>query len=316
MEEIKLKCEEKFEDLPFNCVESTINKLEKKVVRDWLFNENKRVDGRKMDEIRPLSCEVNFLPVVHGCGLFSRGLTKTMSVVTLGSLSEEQKLDGLTSKTSKRYIHHYNFPSYSVGETRPNRAPGRREIGHGALAEKALRAVIPSVEEFPYTIRVVSETLSSNGSTSQASICSSTLALMDAGVPIKAPVAGIAMGLIALGGLGIGLLSISGIALGLILAIGGISLGTISIGGLSFGVFAIGGCAIGIYAIGGGAFAKNIAMGGYASGHIAIGEQVNGAYKFIVENGVKTFTSEEVKNTILKEFPKTLKIIVSIFSNI
>lgn len=196
MEEMKLKCEEKFEDLPFNCVESTINKLEKKIVRDWLFNENKRVDGRKMDEIRPLSCEVNFLPVVHGCGLFSRGLTKTMSIVTLGSLSEEQKLDGLTSKTSKRYIHHYNFPSYSVGETRPNRAPGRREIGHGALAEKALRAVIPSVEEFPYTIRVVSETISSNGSTSQASICSSTLALMDAGVPIKAPVAGISCGLI------------------------------------------------------------------------------------------------------------------------
>ena len=129
-------------------------------------------------------------------------------------------------------------------------------------------------------------------------------------------IGGIAMGLIALGGLGIGLLSISGIALGLILAIGGISLGTISIGGLSLGVFAIGGCAIGIYAIGGGAFAKNIAMGGYASGYIAIGEQVNGAYKFIVENGVKTFTSEEVKNTILKEFPKTLKIIVSIFSNI
>ncbi len=184
------------ENLPLNTVEKAIYLMEKKIVRSWLIKENKRVDGRKMDEIRQLSCEVDFLPIVHGCGMFQRGQTKTMSIVTLGAISEEQKLDGLDEQKTKRYMHHYNFPSYSVGETKPNRAPGRREIGHGALAEKALKPVIPSLEQFPYVIRVVSETISSNGSTSQSSICSSTLALMDAGVPIKAPVAGISCGLI------------------------------------------------------------------------------------------------------------------------
>ena len=161
-----------------------------------IFNEHKRVDGRALDEIRPLSCEVGLLPRTHGSALFTRGQTQVMSVATLGMVSEEQKLDGIDMEESKRYIHHYNFPSYSVGEARPSRGPGRREVGHGALAEKALVPVIPSKEEFPYAIRVVSEVLSSNGSTSQASICGSTLALMDAGVPIKRPVAGISTGLV------------------------------------------------------------------------------------------------------------------------
>ena len=173
-----------------------VYKLEKKCVRDMIFYEHKRVDGRAIDEIRPLSCEVGLLPRTHGSALFTRGQTQVMSIVTLGMKSEEQELDGIDTETAKRYMHQYNFPSYSVGEARPSRGPGRREIGHGALAEKALVPVIPSEEEFPYTIRVVSEVLSSNGSTSQASICGSTLALMDAGVPIKKPVAGISTGLV------------------------------------------------------------------------------------------------------------------------
>ena len=173
-----------------------IYKLEKKCVRDMIFYEHKRVDGRKIDEIRPLSCEIDLLPRVHGSALFTRGQTQVLSVATLGMESEEQELDGIDTETSKRYMHQYNFPSYSVGEARPSRGPGRREIGHGALAEKALVPVLPSVDEFPYAIRVVSEVLSSNGSTSQASICGSTLALMAAGVPIKRPVAGISTGLV------------------------------------------------------------------------------------------------------------------------
>ena len=173
-----------------------IYKLEKKCVRDMIFYEHKRVDGRAIDEIRPLSCEVGLLPRTHGSALFTRGQTQVMSIVTLGMLSEEQELDGIDTETEKRYMHQYNFPAYSVGEARASRGPGRREIGHGALAEKALIPVLPSKEEFPYAIRVVSEVLSSNGSTSQASICGSTLALMDAGVPIKRPVAGISTGLV------------------------------------------------------------------------------------------------------------------------
>ena len=174
----------------------SIYKLEKKCVREMILEEHKRPDGRKLDEIRPLSCEVGLLPRVHGSGLFTRGQTQVLSIATLGMVSEEQMLDGIDEEESKRYMHHYNFPSYSVGEARPSRGPGRREIGHGALAEKALVPVIPSADEFPYAIRVVSEVLSSNGSTSQASICGSTLALMDAGVPIKRPVAGISTGLV------------------------------------------------------------------------------------------------------------------------
>ena len=170
--------------------------VQKHVVRDWLKKEHKRVDGRGIDDIRPLNAQIDLLPRVHGSGMFTRGQTQVLSVATLASVSEAQKLDGLDEQVEKRYIHHYNFPSYSVGETKPSRGPGRREIGHGALAEKALLPVIPSVEEFTYAIRVVSEVLSSNGSTSQASICGSTLALMAAGVPIKAPVAGISCGLI------------------------------------------------------------------------------------------------------------------------
>ncbi len=171
-------------------------KLEKRCVRKMILEEHKRPDGRKLDEIRPLSCEVGLLPRVHGSAIFTRGQTQVLSIATLGMVSEEQILDGLDEQTSKRYIHQYNFPGYSVGEAKTSRGPGRREVGHGALAEKALVPVIPSVEEFPYTIRVVSEVLSSNGSTSQASICGSTLALMDAGVPIKTPVAGISTGLV------------------------------------------------------------------------------------------------------------------------
>ena len=173
-----------------------IYKLEKKCVRNMIFKEHKRVDGRKLDEIRPLSCEIDLLPRVHGSALFTRGQTQVLSVATLGMVSEEQTLDGIDTEESKRYMHHYNFPSYSVGEARPPRGPGRREVGHGALAEKALVPVLPTEEEFPYAIRVVSEVLSSNGSTSQASICGSTLSLMAAGVPIKRPVAGISTGLV------------------------------------------------------------------------------------------------------------------------
>ena len=188
--------EESFEEHKSDIGEA-IYKLEKKCVREMIFNEHKRVDGRLLDEIRPLSCEVGLLPRTHGSALFTRGQTQVLSITTLGMTSEEQTLDGIdTTEESKRYMHHYNFPSYSVGEARPSRGPGRREIGHGALAEKALVPVLPSKEEFPYAIRVVSEVLSSNGSTSQASICGSTLSLMDAGVPIKRPVAGISTGLI------------------------------------------------------------------------------------------------------------------------
>ena len=173
-----------------------IYKLQKKTVRHMILNEQKRVDGRAIDEIRPLSSEIDILPRTHGSALFTRGQTQVLSVTTLGTIGDEQELDGLDEETSKRYIHHYNFPPYSVGEARPSRGPGRREVGHGALAERALVPVIPSEEEFPYTIRVVSEVLSSNGSTSQGSICGSTLSLMAAGVPIKEPVAGISTGLV------------------------------------------------------------------------------------------------------------------------
>ena len=187
--------EERAEEIKTDIADS-LYKLEKKSVRAMILNEHKRPDGRKIDEIRPLSCEVGILPRVHGSAVFTRGQTQVMSVATLGMTTDEQLLDGLDEETSKRYIHQYNFPGYSVGEAKPVRGPGRREIGHGALAERALVPVIPSQEEFPYTIRVVSEVLSSNGSTSQASICGSTLALMDAGVPIKNPVAGISTGLV------------------------------------------------------------------------------------------------------------------------
>ena len=176
-------------------IDECIYKLQKKIVRNWLY-EGKRVDGRGIDDIRPLAAEVGVLPRVHGSGLFTRGQTQGLTVATLGPVSDALKIDGLDEEDTKRYMHHYNFPSYSVGETKPSRGPGRREIGHGALAERALEPVIPPVEEFPYALRLVSEVLSSNGSTSQGSICGSTLALMDAGVPIKAPVAGISCGLI------------------------------------------------------------------------------------------------------------------------
>lgn len=178
-------------------IDECIYKLQKKIVRAWLY-EGKRVDGRGIDEIRPLAAEVGLLPRVHGSGLFTRGQTQVLTIATLGPVSDAQRIDGLDEEESKRYMHQYNFPSYSVGETKPSRGPGRREIGHGALAERALAPVIPPVEEFPYALRLVSEVLSSNGSTSQGSICGSTLALMDAGVPIKAPVAGISCGLITL----------------------------------------------------------------------------------------------------------------------
>ena len=177
-------------------IEEIMYLVQKHVVRAWLKDEHKRVDGRGIDEIRPLNAEIDLLSRAHGSGLFTRGQTQVLSVTTLGPMSDAQLLDGLDEQTEKRYIHHYNFPSYSVGETKPSRGPGRREICHGALAEKALVPVLPSVDEFPYAIRVVSEVLSSNGSTSQGSICGSTLSLMAAGVPIKAPVAGISCGLI------------------------------------------------------------------------------------------------------------------------
>ena len=190
---------EKFDDVypeAVDKIEECLYKLQKYVVRRWLLDDGKRVDGRGIDEIRPLAAEVGILPRTHGSGLFTRGQTQVLTTVTLGSSGDAQQLDGLDDQTEKRYMHHYNFPSYSVGETKPSRGPGRREIGHGALAERALLPVIPPVEEFPYAIRVVSEVVSSNGSTSQGSICGSTLALMDAGVPISAPVAGISCGLI------------------------------------------------------------------------------------------------------------------------
>jgi len=189
------------EEYPYDIakIDDCMYKLQKFIVRRWLLDEGKRVDGRDIDEIRPLNAEVDLLSRVHGSGMFTRGQTQCLTVTTLAPLSEVQLLDGIDEQTEKRYIHHYNFPSYSVGETRPSRGPGRREIGHGALAERALLPVIPSVDEFPYTIRTVSEVLSSNGSTSQGSICGSTLSLMAAGVPIKAPVAGISCGLITEG---------------------------------------------------------------------------------------------------------------------
>ncbi|MDO5375596.1 MAG: polyribonucleotide nucleotidyltransferase [Staphylococcus rostri] len=177
-------------------VNATINKLIKEEVRRLIADEKIRPDGRKPDEIRPLSSEVGLLPRAHGSGLFTRGQTQALSVLTLGSISEYQLIDGLGEEQQKRFMHHYNFPNFSVGETGPVRAPGRREIGHGALGERALKYIIPDEKTFPYTVRIVSEVLESNGSSSQASICGSTLALMDAGVPIKAPVAGIAMGLV------------------------------------------------------------------------------------------------------------------------
>ena len=173
-----------------------IYKIQKKIVRRWLLVDKKRVDGRRMDQIRPLAAEVGILPRTHGTGLFTRGQTQVLTIATLGPLSDAQMLEGLDDEAEKRYMHHYNMPGYSTGEAKAIRSPGRREIGHGALAERSLVPVLPSKEEFPYALRLVSEVVSSNGSTSQASVCGSTLALMDAGVPIKAPVAGISCGLI------------------------------------------------------------------------------------------------------------------------
>ena len=186
---------EKYPDLEVVYPE-LIYKIQKKIVRNWLLVDKKRVDGRRMDEIRPLAAEVGMFNRIHGSGLFTRGQTQVLTLATLGPISEEQMLDTIWEEQSKRYIHHYNMPGYSVGEAKASRSPGRREIGHGALAERSLVPVLPSVEEFPYAIRLVSEVVSSNGSTSQGSVCGSTLALMDAGVPIKAPVAGISCGLI------------------------------------------------------------------------------------------------------------------------
>ncbi len=195
VEDIAATFGEKYPDLSVQLPE-LIYKIQKKIVRRWLINDKKRVDGRRMDEIRPLGAEVGVLPRTHGSGMFTRGQTQVLSIATLSTLSEAQKLDGLDEEDSKRDMHQYNMPGYSTGEAKAVRSPGRREIGHGALAERSLLPVLSSTEEFPYAIRVVSEVLSSNGSTSQASVCGSTLALMDAGVPIKAPVAGISCGLI------------------------------------------------------------------------------------------------------------------------
>jgi polyribonucleotide nucleotidyltransferase len=194
-EEIQQHFAEIFPDMSSEIAEAAY-KLEKKVVREYILEENRRVDGRRLDEIRPLSAEVGLLPRAHGSGLFSRGQTQVLTAVTLGALGDVQMLDGLDLEEEKRYMHHYNFPGFSVGEAKSPRGPGRREIGHGALAERALLPIIPDEQEFPYAIRLVSEVLMSNGSTSQGSVCGSTLALMDAGVPIKAPVAGISAGLI------------------------------------------------------------------------------------------------------------------------
>ena len=192
-------------------IEELMYKMQKFVVRRWLLDEGKRVDGRGINEIRPLAAEVGLLPRVHGSGMFTRGQTQVLTTCTLSSLRDAQIIDDISPDTSKRYMHHYNFPPYSVGEARAPRSPGRREIGHGALAERALLPMIPSVEEFPYALRLVSEVLSSNGSTSQASICGSTLALMDAGVPIKEPVAGISCGLITEGDRWMTMLDIQGV---------------------------------------------------------------------------------------------------------
>ena len=198
--QIKEKLEERYAEehedwLPL--IDDAVYKFQKKTVRKMILKDHKRPDGRAINEIRPLAAEIDLLPRVHGSGMFTRGQTQIMTITTLAPLSEAQKIDGLDANvTSKRYMHHYNFPSYSVGETKPSRGPGRREIGHGALAERALVPVLPSEDDFPYAIRTVSETLESNGSTSQASICASTLSLMAAGVPIKKPVAGISTGLV------------------------------------------------------------------------------------------------------------------------
>ena len=186
---------EEYPDLPA-MMDELVYKIQKKIVRRWLLVDKKRVDGRAMNQIRPLAAEVGVLPRVHGSGLFTRGQTQVLTAATLGTLSEAQMLDGIDNDTSKRYMHHYNMPGFSTGEAKAVRSPGRREIGHGALAERSLIPVLPSEEEFPYAIRLVSDVVSSNGSTSQGSVCGSTLALMDAGVPIKAPVAGISCGLI------------------------------------------------------------------------------------------------------------------------
>ena len=190
------KIAEEYPDLSAADLDLVSYKMQKFVVRRWLLDEGKRVDGRGINEIRPLAAEVGILPRVHGSGMFTRGQTQVLTTCTLGGTKDNQLMDDLTDEQTKRYIHHYNFPPYSVGETKPLRSPGRREIGHGALAERALLPVIPSEEEFPYTIRLVSEVLESNGSSSMASTCASTLSLMDAGVPIKAPVSGVAMGLV------------------------------------------------------------------------------------------------------------------------
>lgn len=191
--------EEEHDEDTIKKVKQTLSKLVKNEVRRLITEEKVRPDGRGVDQIRPLSSEVGLLPRTHGSGLFTRGQTQALSVCTLGALGDVQILDGLGVEESKRFMHHYNFPQFSVGETGPMRGPGRREIGHGALGERALEPVIPNEKDFPYTVRLVSEVLESNGSTSQASICASTLAMMDAGVPIKAPVAGIAMGLVKSG---------------------------------------------------------------------------------------------------------------------
>ena len=195
--QIKEKLEERYAEDWLPLIDDAVYKFQKKTVRKMILKDHKRPDGRAINEIRPLAAEIDLLPRVHGSGMFTRGQTQIMTITTLAPLSEAQKIDGLDANvTSKRYMHHYNFPSYSVGETKPSRGPGRREIGHGALAERALVPVLPSEDEFPYAIRTVSETLESNGSTSQASICASTLSLMAAGVPIKKPVAGISTGLV------------------------------------------------------------------------------------------------------------------------
>ncbi len=191
--------EEEADDEKLKQVSNVLDKIVKEEVRRLITKEKVRPDGRKIDEIRPLSSRIGVLPRTHGSGLFTRGQTQALSICTLGALGDVQILDGLDAEESKRFMHHYNFPSFSVGETGPIRGPGRREIGHGALGERALEVVVPDEKDFPYTIRLVSEVLESNGSTSQASICASTLAMMDAGVPIKAPVAGIAMGLVKSG---------------------------------------------------------------------------------------------------------------------
>ncbi len=201
---------EKYEGLDIMLPE-LVYKMQKKVVRRWLLEDGKRVDGRRLDEIRPLAAEVDLLPRVHGSGLFTRGQTQVLTVATLGTIKDAQMLDTIDEEESKRYMHHYNMPGFSTGEAKSTRSPGRREIGHGALAERSLIPVLPSIEEFPYAIRCVSEVVSSNGSTSQASVCGSTLALMAAGVPISAPVAGISCGLITEGDRWMTMIDIQGV---------------------------------------------------------------------------------------------------------